>query len=141
VPVVYFTKAQQSIRRARGTMVPSVVPETRRYQIVDELAPKDGDVVIRKVGPSGFFGTPLDFHLRSWGCDTLLVCGESTSGCVRATVVDAFERGYRIGVVADCCFDRLEASHWISMFDMQQKYADLIDAADAAKLIEAGGSA
>ena len=118
-------------------LVASAIPESKRREIVAEIAPVDGDLVIEKVGPSGFYGTSLDFHLRSWQCDTLLVCGESTSGCVRATVVDGYERGFSIGVVTDCCFDRIEASHWISLFDIRQKYADLLDSADAAKFIEA----
>ena len=137
IPVVYFTKAPRSVLHARGTMVTSAIPEAKRREIVAEIAPVDGDLVIEKVGPSGFYGTSLDFHLRSWQCDTLLVCGESTSGCVRATVVDAYERGFSIGVVTDCCFDRIEASHWISLFDMRQKYADLLDGAEASKFIEA----
>ncbi len=137
IPVVYFTKAPRGVLHARGTMVASAIPESKRREIVAEIAPVDGDLVIEKVGPSGFYGTSLDFHLRSWQCDTLLVCGESTSGCVRATVVDAFERGFSIGVVTDCCFDRIEASHWISLFDIRQKYADLLDSAEASKFIEA----
>jgi nicotinamidase-related amidase len=136
IPIVYFTKATRSVLYARGTMVGSGIPESKRREIVAEIAPVDGDLVIEKVGPSGFYGTSIDFHLRSWRCDTLLICGESTSGCVRATVVDAFERGLSIGVVTDCCFDGIEASHWMSLFDIRQKYADLLDSADTAKFIE-----
>ena len=86
------------------------------------------DLVLTKIGPSGFHETPLDTVLRARDVDTLLVCGEATSGCVRATVVDACTRGYRVGVVGDCCFDRFEASHWVSLFDMDQKYADVFSA-------------
>ena len=56
---------------------------------------------------------------------------------MRATVVDAYERGFSIGVVTDCCFDCIEASHWVSLFDIRQKYADLLESAEAAKFIEA----
>lgn len=100
--------------------------------IVAEAAPHDGDIVLTKIGPSAFHQTPLDTILRSGGYDTILVAGEATSGCVRSTVVDGCVAGYRVGVVGDCCFDRFEASHWVSLFDMNQKYADVIPA-DAAE--------
>jgi nicotinamidase-related amidase len=100
-------------------------------RIVDELAPEPGDVVLEKATPSGFTSSPLDHLLTAAGVDTVLVCGEATSGCVRATAVDACVLGYRVGVVEDCCFDRIEASHWMSLFDLDQKYADVLDA-DAA---------
>jgi nicotinamidase-related amidase len=64
--------------------------------------------------------------------DTLIVCGETTSGCVRATVVDGATYRYRIGIVSDGCFDRTQASHWINLFDMHQKYGEVMDV-DAAK--------
>lgn len=69
------------------------------------------------------------------GRNTLLVCGEATSGCVRATVVDACVLGYAVGVIADCCFDRLEASHWTSLFDMDQKYADVLEMSAIAQYL------
>jgi nicotinamidase-related amidase len=100
--------------------------------IVAEVAPRADDIVLTKIGPSAFHQTPLDTVLRSGGYDTVLVCGEATSGCVRSTVVDGCVAGYRIGVIGDCCFDRFEASHWVSLFDMNQKYADVI-AADQAE--------
>jgi nicotinamidase-related amidase len=106
--------------------------EARAYDLVDEVAPRDGELVIDKTAPSAFQGTPLQFHLTKQGIDTLIVCGESTSGCVRASVVDAATARFKVGVVADGCFDRTEASHWINLFDMDQKYADVIDA-DAAR--------
>jgi nicotinamidase-related amidase len=137
VPVIYFTSARRGARHTRDTMITegSRPGGVEQHGIVSELAPEPDELVIEKVGPSGFHATALDFHLRALDRDTLLVCGESTSGCVRATVVDAYQRGYRIGVVADCCFDRLEASHWISLFDMRQKYADLIDSQAALSAI------
>jgi nicotinamidase-related amidase len=95
-------------------------------QIPELIAPAKGDLVIAKTKPSAFFDTPLRQYLTVWGIDTLYCCGTSTSGCVRATVVDAFSHGYRIGVVTDCTFDRGQASHAISLFDMGQKYADLV---------------
>jgi nicotinamidase-related amidase len=96
-------------------------------QIVAEVAPQPGDLVIGKTAPSAFNGTPLLHYLRQSGIDTLIVCGESTSGCVRASVLDGQAYRYRIGIVGDCCFDRTQASHWINLFDMHQKYGEVID--------------
>lgn len=98
----------------------------RRFDIVSEAEPAPGETVIRKTAPSVFFGTPLLAHLISLGIDTLIVCGESTSGCVRATVVDGCAYRFRVVVVEDCVYDRHEASHAINLFDMNQKYADVL---------------
>lgn len=129
VPVVYFHKAPPEFGRGSRKPLAKVAPrgtDKDGNAIVDELAPLPGDLVLRKVAPSGFHDNPLDTILRRRGVDTLIVCGESTSGCVRATVVDAHSRGYRVGVVQECCFDRFESSHWMSLFDMGQKYSDLM---------------
>ena len=98
----------------------------RRYDIVDEVAPIPGEVVLRKNAPSAFWGTSLVGHLINLGADTLIVAGESTSGCVRATVVDGASYRYRMIVVEDAVFDRHEATHAINLFDMHQKYADVL---------------
>ena len=98
----------------------------RANEIVDELAPQPGELVLEKAAASAFHGTPLLFHLNYLQVDTLIVCGETTSGCVRATVVDGATYRYRVAVVAECCFDRTEASHWINLFDMDLKYADVM---------------
>jgi nicotinamidase-related amidase len=98
----------------------------RRYDIIDEIAPQPGDVVLRKTAPSALWGTPLMAQLNHLGIDTLLVTGESTSGCVRASVVDAASYRFRVQVVEECVFDRHEACHAINLFDMHQKYADVI---------------
>jgi maleamate amidohydrolase len=98
----------------------------RKYEIVDDVAPIEGEVVLRKSSPSAFWGTPLVGYLRRMGIDTLIVAGETTSGCVRATVVDGCTSRYQIVVVEECVFDRTEASHAINLFDMDQKYADVL---------------
>jgi nicotinamidase-related amidase len=103
----------------------------RAYDIVDEVAPLPGEAVFRKAAPSGFFGTPLAAHLTYLRVDTLVVAGESTSGCVRATVVDGHSYRFRMALVEECVFDRHEATHAINLFDMSQKYAALIDLAAA----------
>ena len=103
----------------------------RQFDIVDELAPIPGEVVLRKTSPSAFWGTPLAGHLNYLDVDTLIVCGESTSGCVRASVVDGCTYRYRMMVVEEGVFDRHQACHAINLFDMHQKYADVIPLADA----------
>src|SRR6202043_589881 len=99
--------------------------------IVDEIAPQDGDLVIQKAAASVFHGTPLLFHLNYYGIDTIVACGETTSGCVRASVVDGATFRFRMGVVEECTFDRTEVSHAINLFDMNQKYADVVPLAEA----------
>jgi nicotinamidase-related amidase len=98
----------------------------RQFEIVDDVAPIEGEVVMRKAAPSAFWGTPLAGHLVQLGVDSLIVAGETTSGCVRATVVDACSYRYPVTVVEECVFDRTEASHAINLFDMAQKYADVV---------------
>lgn len=100
--------------------------QARRYDIVPQAAPVPGEAVLHKTGPSAFFGTPLLAHLNALQVDTLIICGESTSGCVRASVVDARAYRYRVIVVEDCVYDRHQASHAINLFDMHMKYADVL---------------
>jgi nicotinamidase-related amidase len=105
--------------------------------IVDEIAPQPGDIVIRKQKPSAFFGTPLLSHLVALKVDSLFITGGATSGCVRGSVVDAFSNNYASTIIADCCFDRFMASHDMSLFDLGSKYAAVETAVDSIKLIRA----
>ena len=102
-----------------------------RNEIVQEIAPQEGEVVIRKQKPSAFFGTTLMSYLTDLQVDTLLVAGTTTSGCVRATVIDAFSYNLRVSVVEECVFDRIQASHKINLFDMDLKYADVVSLQEA----------
>jgi nicotinamidase-related amidase len=102
----------------------------RRFDIVEQVAPIEGEVVFRKSSPSAFWGTALIPHLRYIDVDTLIVCGESTSGCVRATVVDGCTQRFRMKVVEEGVWDRHELSHAANLFDMHQKYADVISLAE-----------
>jgi maleamate amidohydrolase len=99
-------------------------------QIVSELEPLNGEHIIRKTQPSAFFGTDLSGRLISQGVDTLLVTGCTTSGCVRASVVDSMSYNFRTIVVTDCVGDRAIAPHEANLFDMGQKYADLMTTAE-----------
>src|SRR4029453_6208206 len=96
------------------------------YEIIDEVAPLPGETVLRKASPSVFWGTPLIGHLNFLHVDTIITCGESTSGCVRASVVDGCSARFRMVVVEECVFDRHQAAHAINLFDMHQKYADVV---------------
>jgi len=96
------------------------------YAIRSDFKPQKGDVVITKQRASAFYGTPLAAHLTQLGVQTLIVCGESTSGCVRASAVDAYSHGYHVVLVEECCFDRSALSHKVNLFDMHHKYADVM---------------
>ncbi|WP_171180655.1 isochorismatase family protein [Ruegeria sp. HKCCD8929] len=94
--------------------------------VIDILKPLGGEIVIRKTQPSAFFDTALGSLLRSKNVDALAVVGATTSGCVRATVVDAISANFRPTVIADCVGDRATGPHEANLFDMHQKYANLI---------------
>tara|TARA_Y100000815_G_scaffold236350_1_gene229511 strand:+ start:660 stop:1274 length:615 start_codon:yes stop_codon:yes gene_type:complete len=102
--------------------------------VVDFLAPEPGDIIIRKLQASAFFETPLASILRARGVDTVVVTGATTSGCVRATVIDAMSLNFRPVVITDCVGDRALGPHEANLFDMQQKYANMITAAEVETL-------
>lgn len=154
IPVLHATGLDSSgvpgwseaAHRDAGPRSSPFSPETadrlrRRYDIVEEVAPLPGEPVFRKASPSAFWGTPLIGQLVYLGVDTLIVAGESTSGCVRATVVDGCTYRYRVIVVEECVFDRHEASHAINLFDMDQKYADVLPLAEVLAHFERGNGA
>lgn len=95
-------------------------------QILPDLAPRETDIVVPKTKPSAFHGTPLVASLVDLRVDTLIVAGCTTSGCIRATVTDAFAYGFHTVVVEDGVFDRGELSHAVNLFDMDQKYANVM---------------
>jgi maleamate amidohydrolase len=106
-------------------------------QVVAELEPRDGEYVIAKTQPSAFFGTNLAAWLVSRRVDTVLVTGCTTSGCVRASVIDSMSYNFRTIVVSDCVGDRAMGPHEANLFDMEQKYADLMTAAEVAAALDA----
>jgi maleamate amidohydrolase len=99
-------------------------------QVVSALEPRLGELVIRKTQASAFFATPLSANLIAKGIDTLVVTGCTTSGCVRASVIDAMSLNYRTVVATDCVGDRALGPHEANLFDMGQKYSDLMTAAE-----------
>jgi len=129
VPVIYTTRhvdtgGVQSTNRAMGRQRDDI------YDIKAELAPQPGELVIYKERASGFFGTPLIAHLQQQPINSLIICGESTSGCVRASTVDAFSYGFHNVVVEECTYDRAMISHKVNLFDLHHKYADVMHIED-----------
>ena len=110
----------------RATRRQGVSTDRELYSIRPEFKPAPDDVVITKVRASAFFGTPLAAHLTQLGVKSVIVCGESTSGCVRASAVDAYSHGFHVTLVEECCFDRSPISHKVNLFDMHHKYADVL---------------
>ena len=104
--------------------------------IVSEIAPQAQDLVVLKQKPSGFFGSNLQSYLQLLGADSVVVTGTTTSGCVRATVIDAFSLNFRVSIAEDGCFDRSQASHAINLCDMHAKYADVMPGAEILDYIK-----
>ena len=137
-PVVFTTvqydEAGREAARRFLEKAPSLAilePGSRWVEIDERLAPAPGEPVIAKLWASAFFGTPLSMMLTSWACDTLVVCGASTSGCVRASVVDGLQHGFRVIVPRDAVADRAPAAHTATLLDVDAKYGDVVDLATA----------
>ena len=104
-------------------------------QIVDELKPRDGEYVVRKTQPSAFFGTNLTAWYVSRGVDTVVVTGCTTSGCVRASVIDSMSYNFKTVVASNCVGDRALGPHEANLFDMEQKYADLMTSSEITAVL------
>ena len=104
-------------------------------QIVDELEPRDGEYIVRKTQPSAFFGTNLTAWYVSKGVDTVIVTGCTTSGCIRASVIDSMSYNFRTVVATDCVGDRALGPHDANLFDMEQKYADLMTSSEITAIL------
>lgn len=124
-------------RRDKGVAPPGEGDDIDPEQIMPQIAPEPQDIVIFKPKPSAFFGTNLVGYLNLLGCDGLVLIGCSSSGCIRATAVDASSHNYRVTVAHDACFDRFDVSHAIAMFDLHVKYADVKLAADVVAYLQA----
>jgi len=134
LPVVYTTIDPSSANYAWGPdkwFGPQDKWDLEAWDIVEEIAPLPSEPVIRKTKASGFLFTPMIPILKNMQTDCLVVVGTSTSGCVRATVVDGLSHKYGIFVVEECTFDRFELSHLVSLWDMNAKYADVISIDEA----------
>jgi maleamate amidohydrolase len=136
LPVIY-TRVLYHRNGSDGGLFVRKVPALRRMvegeplaDIVPELPPGPDDVILIKQYASAFFGTSLAAMLTAQGVDTLIITGCSTSGCVRATAVDAMQHGFRPIVPRECVGDRHEAPHEANLFDINAKYGDVVPLAD-----------
>jgi maleamate amidohydrolase len=145
LPIIYTTggfrsdgwdKGSWSWKSSRASEDMSRARNIDGNEIMPQLAPQASDLIIRKQKPSAFFGTNLVAYLNLLKCDSLIVAGTTTSGCVRASVLDAFNLNYRVAVVEEACFDRSQASHAINLADMHAKYADVVPLAHALDFIK-----
>lgn len=144
LPVV-FTKGDPqdkafcggSVKRTRDAAAARAVHEA---PFPDEIVPADDEYVLSKPKASAFFGTPLVPYLVREGIDTLVLAGTTTSGCVRATAVDASANNFRVIVAHDACFDRSAFAHSANLFDIQMKYGDVVTAAEALVMLPASAS-
>jgi maleamate amidohydrolase len=142
VPVV-FTNVVYAEGGRDGGLFYRKVPALKAFQagspdgaFPDTLQPAPGDVVVSKQYASAFFGTSLASTLTALGIDSLLITGFSTSGCVRATGLDALQHGFVPYVVREACGDRHPGPHEANLFDLQAKYAEVVSEAEAIALLD-----
>ncbi|MCC6889989.1 MAG: isochorismatase family protein [Hyphomicrobiales bacterium] len=129
IPVFFCTQETRPNNRPRGavsTKNTRPTPDPAGYEIYHEFPVEPNDIVIRKQRASVFQGTPLISHLTVLDVSSLIICGESTSGCVRASAVDAHSSGFHVTIVEECTFDRAELTHKVNLFDLHHKYADVM---------------
>ena len=135
--VVYHGEGQARVFRERLPALNVLEPGSHWVQVDPTLAPRDGEPVIEKQWASAFFGTDLAGRLRSAGADSLVITGLTTSGCVRATVVDGLQYDYPVLVPREAVGDRNQAAHEANLFDMNAKYADVVDMAMLREQLQA----
>jgi nicotinamidase-related amidase len=130
IPIIYSTRHADTsgVHSTNRNMGRGEVEDV--YAIKEEFEPQKGDLVIYKERASAFFGTPLVAHLRRLGVESLIILGESTSGCVRASTVDAYSNGFHNVLVEECTYDRSMLSHKVNLFDLHHKYADVMHVAE-----------
>jgi nicotinamidase-related amidase len=145
VPVIYTTGVRRadnwdngswSWKNGRSDEDQRPATNVDGNEIVAEIRPAPQDIVVLKQKPSGFFGTNMTSYLTLLGCDSVIVTGTTTSGCVRATVLDAFSLNYRIALAEEGCFDRSQASHAINLCDMNAKYADVVKTSEVLDFLD-----
>jgi nicotinamidase-related amidase len=137
VPVVYTTVAYDDGAKRTAAVFIDKVPAlltleagSEWVEIDPRIAPREGEPVLTKLFASAFFGTPLATLLASAGCDSVIVTGASTSGCIRATAVDGLQHGYRVVVPREAVGDRNPAAHEANLYDIDTKYGDVVSLED-----------
>jgi maleamate amidohydrolase len=143
IPVVFTTVSYDEGDRQTAAAFIDKIPAlltleagTRWVEIDPRIAPRDGEPVLNKLFASAFFGTALSSFLAANGCDSLIVTGASTSGCVRATVVDAIQHGYRPIVPREAVGDRNPDAHAANLYDIETKYGDVVSVDDLIAQME-----
>jgi nicotinamidase-related amidase len=139
VPVVYST-SDPDFKAAFGNATKRSMDKTDfeklPMEFPDLVKPRENEFVVRKARASAFFGTHLITYLVRKKIDCLLVAGTSTCGCVRGTVLDGYSFGYPVFVVEECVFDRSRTSHLVNLFEMNAKYASVIQLEEAMAYID-----
>lgn len=139
LPIIYPSIAPKTPRdmgRFANKMPSAPQDNPKAFEIVESIAPAPDDIILYKHFSSAFFGTALATHLVRLGTDSLVLTGCTTSGCVRATAVDACSLDYRIVVPEDAVYDRGQVSHAVNLFDIANKYADVVPTAEAVQMVE-----
>lgn len=143
IPIVFTTVAYRESDRLTAAAFIDKVPAlltleagTRWAEIDPRLAPREVEPVLNKLFASAFFGTGLSSLLTAAGVDTLIITGASTSGCVRATVVDALQYGFRPVVPREAVGDRNEQAHETNLYDIDAKYGDVVAVRNALEYLE-----
>jgi nicotinamidase-related amidase len=139
---VQYDAAGERVAQAFLAKVPALrtlQAGTRSTRVDERIAPRADEPVLVKLFASAFFGTPLAAMLAAHGADTVVVSGASTSGCVRATVVDALQHGYRVVVPREAVADRQAGPHEAALFDIDAKYGDVVGVGEAEALLRAAG--
>jgi nicotinamidase-related amidase len=142
-PVVFTTVCYDGLGKQAAAVfiekVPALLvlePGSEWVEIDPRIAPLEGEPVLTKAFASAFFGTTLSSALAAAGCDTVVVAGASTSGCVRATAVDALQHGYRVVVPREAVGDRNPAAHEANLYDIDAKYGDVVSVEDVIAHLE-----
>jgi len=134
--VVYHDDSQARVFRDRIPALDILQPGTHWVKVDSRLEPAEGEPVFEKQWASGFFKTGLDEYLRKAGVDSLVVTGLTTSGCVRATAVDGLQHDFKVVIPAEAVGDRNAEAHRANLFDLNAKYADVLDLEQVLRLIE-----
>jgi maleamate amidohydrolase len=148
LPVVYTTVSYDEGDRLAAAAFIDKIPAlltlqagSRWVEIDPRIAPLPDEPVLNKLFASAFFGTPLSSLLTAAGCDSVIVTGASTSGCVRATVVDALQNGFRPVVPREAVGDRNPAAHEANLYDIDTKYGDVVSLDEVVAHVEASAGA
>ena len=148
IPIAFTTVAYRESDKLTASTFIDKVPAlltleagTRWAEIDPRIAPEETEPVLNKLFASGFFGTGLSSLLTAAGVDTLIITGASTSGCVRATAVDALQYGFRPVVPREAVGDRNEQAHEANLYDIDAKYGDVTSVRDALEYLEEVGAA